>query len=107
MRYEAFDINVLVGVGAGLASIVDRFSNKTVHPHGNFAGGWSVQLQGVVGEHADWVTIGAAITAAAAASTGVIELTHAWKKLRLNTLVVGTGVVPSITFAGQDLRVGE
>ena len=103
MRYESFDLEVNTSAGQfGAAQVVDRFWLKTVQAHGNFAGGWSVQLQGVVGSHDDWVDIGTPLTAAS-----VVEVTGSYKRFRCKTVAAGTGAATFITFAGQDLRVGE
>jgi hypothetical protein len=94
-RPESIPLDVPAAVGAGQASNVFRFRDKTVQVSGTFAG--SLQLEGSIDGN-DYEPIGGPVTAAGFIP---VPLTIQFLRVRLTALTSGT---PKAVAAGFDFR---
>lgn len=85
----------------GARKTTEGWDFMAVQVDGNFAGGWSVSLQGTI-DGTNWVDIVTGITAATVVhDDGTVTLMRVrWNALRMVTAVVGTGSPPTAAIGG-------
>lgn len=83
----------------------DGFALNGVQISGNFAGGWSVTIQGTI-DGSVWFAISSAITVATLLDPSTTTLGVTWRNVRVLTNAAGTGVQPSVFLAGHKRNFG-